>query len=294
MKKLYSELEIKSPNKVKSYKGYRLKSSLKDIFASKSELNKLRTEVYKKQKNLAKQRLSNMQRAREEGLHEELIKEMFPETSFYDIKTMSNKKQMKNALKEIEQEKNEIQMNWRKIKYDIKTVEKFTSKTEEKIAKRNTIIKNVLDDMSESERFSSNPNAMEYTKKEELAGLTGNPRRYLKKEYYLQERRKLRKIEYNPYYKTQIYRENALSNLNYAIENAKKDGLSQDDITKITEIKTKFSLLTDEEIDVFSRLNTYQLADLIMSSSPVVIRSNYKLFVNLFNRIEKASGKHDL
>lgn len=291
MKKLYNSFDGNDQSNVKMYKGYRLKSSLKDIFASKTELNKLRTDVYKKQSNLLRQRENNMKKAREAGLHESLIEEMFPKTTFYDIKTMSNKNQMKKALKEIEKEKNEIQVSWRKIKYDIKAVEKFTSKTDAKIAKRNTIIKSVLDDMSESERFSSNPNAMQYTKKEELAGLTGNPRRYLKKEYYLQERRKLRKIEYNPYYKTQIYRENALSNLNYAIENAKKDGLSQDDISKITEIKTKFSLLTDEEIDAFSRLNTYQLAELIMSSSPVVIRSNYKLFVNIFNRIEKASGK---
>ena len=234
MKKLYNSFDGNDQSNVKMYKGYRLKSSLKDIFASKTELNKLRTDVYKKQSNLLRQRENNMKKAREAGLHESLIEEMFPKTTFYDIKTMSNKNQMKKALKEIEKEKNEIQVSWRKIKYDIKAVEKFTSKTDAKIAKRNTIIKSVLDDMSESERFSSNPNAMQYTKKEELAGLTGNPRRYLKKEYYLQERRKLRKIEYNPYYKTQIYRENALSNLNYAIENAKKDGLSQDDISKIT------------------------------------------------------------
>lgn len=292
MIKSYDEYKPKAKKQEKEivqYGGYRLKSTLQDIFTSEKEMNKLRTKLYRVQTNAQRQWQYNVNKAREAGVQENLINELFPRPKFYDIKTISKRSQVDKALNELKATKYTIKTTSNKLKTDIKIVEGFKKDRKEAFETRNQIIERVLADMSTNERLASNPKPLEYDLNVETAKLTGNPKRYYYKKDYIKERRKLHRINYNPLYKTVIYKDNGIQNLEYAIENAYLEGMSANDIQKIEEVKALFSSMSYQEADVFAKLNSYDLATLIQSSDPQIIADNYKKFKSTILRIQKAS-----
>lgn len=292
MIKSYDEYKPKAKKQEKEivkYGGYRLKSSLQDIFTSEKEMNKLRTKLYRVQTNAQRQWQYNVNKAREAGIQENLINELYPRPKFYDIKTISKKSQVDKALNDLKATKYTIKTTSNKLKTDIKIVEGFKKDRKEAFETRNKIIEKVLDDMSTNERLASNPKPLEYDLNVETAKLTGNPKRYYYKKDYIKERRKLHRINYNPLYKTVIYKDNAMDNLEYAIINAAAEGYEESYIRKIEEVRDLFGSMTHEEVDVFAKLNSYDLATLIQSSDPRVIIDNYKKFKSTILRVKKAS-----
>lgn len=299
MRKKYSmgkETQPKKSRRVKVKVGKRrVRKTIKQMQGSSYGIDKARMEVYQMQKRLQRRESSIKNRRLTQGLQSSLINEMYTQSTNYDVRSITSQSQANRIKKEIEKINRSYDLLNRKIGNDLRRLNNFMKKDKEALENRNRIIQNYMEEASKEVKNATRGDVMSYSMTEDVAGITGNPKRYFYKKDYEKERVELRRIAYDPHYKTSIYKKNVNANGVMVLENAKRlerAGLiSQDDLNKMQKVFLLFKSLSNDEVQAFSRVNTYDTATLIMSSDPKIIRSNYDNFINIMERIKKANRK---
>jgi hypothetical protein len=290
-KKYGNEKLLKKSRRVsKPASSKRVKKSIKKIKQSTSMIDKARAEIYSMQRSSAQRQKNLLAKAERLGLQETLSKELFDTPVFYDVRTIDTIGKSSRIKNEIQQQRKEWTIATRRIEADIKRVENYRKSATPFIKERNRIINNFIDEADGAMRSNIKSDVLRYTEDELVSGLTGNPTRYYHKGDYYKQRKELRKITFDPYFKTKKYRKDVDGNLFRGMSELreKMDFATMETIRPLIE---DFLSMSIDENEAFYRMNVYESATTLLSSNIYIIASHAKEIRGVIQRVKNASRR---
>ena len=286
-KKYGNEHLLKKSRRVsKPASSKRVKKSIKKIKQSSTKIDKARAEIYSMQRSSAQRQKNLLAKAERLGLQESLSKELFETPVFYDVRTIDTIGKANRIKKEIEAQRKEWTIATRRVERDIKKIDGIKQDARRLLESRNKIIDKYLENASGEERANIRGTAMRYTEKELVAGIRNNPIRYYHKEDYYKYRSPFESDgrDYNPLYESAQFRKRVTSH--YTDKGFFDDELWGDYAKEIYDL---FMSMTDDEIAVFRRLNTYESATNLLPSTIEELVSHGKEIMGVIQRVKYAS-----
>lgn len=286
-KKYGNEHLLKKSRRVsKPASSKRVKKSIKKIKQSSSKIDKARAEIYSMQRASAQRQKNLLEKAERLGLQGSLSKELFETPIFYDVRTIDTIGKANRIKKEIEAQRKEWTYANRRVERDLKKIDGIKQDARRLLESRNRIIDKYLENASGEERANIRGTAMHYTEKELVAGIRNNPIRYYHKEDYYKYRSPFENDgrAYNPLYESATFRKRVTGH--YTDKGFFDDELWGDYAKEIYDL---FMSMTDDEIAVFRRLNTYESATNLLPSTIEELVQHGKEIMGVIQRVKYAS-----